>query len=59
MNEINKYICKDVCGIIDDYLHGDDDYWTNQYNKCMIELLTFKPPTSKHYDDFIFFQIMG
>ncbi len=60
MDEINKYICKDVCTIIDDYLHGDKEYWTKNYNKCMNEILTFNQSKKNDIGDyFIYFMIMG
>jgi len=38
MTELRDFLCDDVIGIVNDYLHGDKDYWENKYTKVMNQL---------------------
>ena len=38
MIELRDFLCDDVIGIVGDYLHGDKEYWKDNYNLVVKEM---------------------
>jgi hypothetical protein len=39
MQVIDNYVCKDIYGIIEDYLCGDKKYWKSKFNSVLESLV--------------------